>query len=220
MNSIDVKDKWFLDRHGRFTASEIGKLLIGKNGEMFGQGAKTYIRQKAIESMTVLHERPEVEEVKSLLHGKAHEWPAFEFYMKATGNKSMRYFGTEEPLFLNYNEDSGGSPDGIMGEGEVIKWGLELKCPKNSHIHFDHYQFKDQYDLRQYNLDNYAQVQFLLMITKADGFHWCSFDDRFRSPKMKMKLIDVLPDRQLQDNLEIRLQMAIKEKKTIVSQYQ
>lgn len=219
IDQMDVKDRWFLERHGKFTASEIGKLLSkGSGAEMFGKGAITYIRQKAIEKMTVLWERPELESVKSLLHGKAHEQPAYEYYRKVTRNFSMRYFGSDAPLFLQYDEDSGGSPDGMMGEGERIYCGLELKCPKNSHIHYDYYQLKDQWDLREYNVDYYAQIQFLLMITKADEFHFVSFDDRFIDLKRKIKLIVVLPDKKFQDNLHIRLQMAKKMRNSLVEQ--
>lgn len=219
IDQMDVKDRWFLERHGKFTASEIGKLLSkGSGAEMFGKGAITYIRQKAIEKMTVLWERPELEGVKSLLHGKAHEQPAYDHYVRITRNSSMRYFGSDCPLFLQYNDDSGGSPDGIMGEGDRVYCGLELKCPKNSHIHYDHYQLKDQWDLREYNMDYYAQIQFLLMITKADEFHFISYDDRFIDPKKKIKLIPVLPDKKFQDNLHVRLQMAVKMRNSLVEQ--
>jgi hypothetical protein len=216
---IDEKDKWFLKRHGRFTASEIGKLLSkGTGTNMFGTGAWTYIKQKAIEKMTVLWERPELDEVKSLLHGKVHEQPAYEMYKRVTNNNSMRYFGSETPLFLEHNEDSGGSPDGLMGEGDRIYCGLELKCPKNSHIHWDYFKMKDQWDLRAYNIDNYAQVQFLLLITNADEFHFFSFDDRFIDIKKKFKLIPVLPDKKFQDNLTIRIQMAVKHRNQIIEE--
>jgi hypothetical protein len=216
---IEAKDKWFLQRHGRFTASEIGKLLSkGAGTNMFGTGAWTYIKQKAIEKMTVLWERPELDEVKSLLHGKVHEQPAYEMYKHVTGNYSMRYFGSEAPLFLEHNEDSGGSPDGLMGEGDIIYCGLELKCPKNSHIHWDYFKMKDQWDLRSYNMDYYAQIQFLLLITNADEFHFFSFDDRFIDIKKKSKLIPVLPDKKFQDNLTIRIQMAVKERNKIIEE--
>lgn len=218
IDQLDPKDRWFIERHGKFTASEIGKLLSkGTGSEMFGKGAITYIRQKAIEEMTVLWEKPELEYVKSLLHGKAHEFPAYEMYKKTTKNYSMRYFGTDAPLYLSFNEDSGGSPDGIMGNGTEIYCGLELKCPRNSSVHYDYLGFKDQYDIKEYNGDYYAQIQFLLMITKAKEFHFASFDDRFKDVKKKIKIIEVLPDKKFQDNLEIRIQMAVKMKKAIVN---
>lgn len=219
IDQLDQKDQWFLDRHGKFTASEIGKLLSkGTGAKMFGTGALTYIKQKAIEKMTVLWERPELEQVKSLLHGKAHEFPGYEMYKKVTRNYSMRYFGSDAPLFLSFNDDSGGSPDGLMGESSKVYCGLELKCPKNSHIHYDYCKMKDQWDLKEYNEDYYAQIQFLLKITNAEEFHFCSFDDRFIDPPKKIKIIPILPDKKFLDNLEIRIQMAVKMRNEIVAE--
>lgn len=216
---MDAKDRWFLARHGKFTASEIGKLLSkGTGSNMFGVGANTYIKEKAIEKVTVLWERPELDSVKSLLHGKVHEMPAVEWYKELTRNYSMRYFGSEEPLFLDYDGDSGGSPDGIMGQGDKIYLGLEVKCPKNSHVHFDYLRMKDQWDLKNYNIDYYAQIQFLLTITGAEEFHFFSFDDRFIEKNKKGKLIAVKPDKIFLDNLHIRIQMAVKKRNEIIAE--
>jgi hypothetical protein len=219
MIGIDQKDKWLEERRGKFSSSEIGKLLIGdKKGGMFGETSMSYIKLKAIETLTVMWEQPSLEYLKPLLHGKAHELPAFNYYQKITGNYSMRYFGTDEPLYLAYNEDSGGSPDGIMGEEEVIHWLLELKCPINSSIHFDYLQMDNQYQLKDYNLQYYAQFQHLLMIGAIPGGHFFSFDDRYKNPKLKGKIIEILPDKKFQDNLDIRIQMATKEKYRIIEE--
>lgn len=218
INAIDPKDKWFLDRHGNFTASENYKLLTGGGkGEMFGPGATTYITDKAIETMTVLQERPELEQAKSLLWGKLYEYPAYECYVRVTKNYNMRYLGSETPLYLAYNEYSGGSPDGIMGRDTTIDWGAEFKCPKTSKVHFEYLKLKDQWDLKAFSSQNYTQVQMLLMTTKAEGFDFFSYDERFKEPKLKYKLIEVKPDRRFQDNLVIRLQCAQRDKLEIIN---
>lgn len=218
MFEAEGRDKWMAERLGKFTASLIGRLMISgkKPGELFSAGAWNYIRQVAIEKITFLFERPELDEVKSLLHGKVHEEPAFDLYKKVTRNNSMRYFGSMEPLFLNYNEDSGGSPDGIMGVGETIEWTLELKCPRNPSVHFDYLQMNSQFDLKEYSVDYYSQVQFTLMLTKANGGHFVSYDDRYRNPAHRIKVIEVLPDQKFQNDLEMRLQKAIKERNKII----
>jgi hypothetical protein len=217
INAIDPKDKWFLDRYGNFTASENFKLLVGgSKGEMFGTGAITYITDKAIETMTVLHERPELEQVKSLLWGKVYEYPAYECYVNVTKNYNMRYLGSETPLYLAYNEYSGGSPDGIMGRDTTIEWGAEFKCPKTSKVHFEYLKLKDQWDLKSYSIQNYTQVQMLLMTTKAEGFDFFSYDERFKDARLKYKIIEVKPDKRFQDNLAIRLQCAQRDKLEII----
>lgn len=212
-----VKDSWFVDRWGKFTASEIHKLLSkGTGDKMFGAGAMTYIKKKAIEKETTFWENPKLEHVKSLLWGKRYEEPAFNHYLKMTKNVDMRYMGTETPLFLTYNDDSGGSPDGLLGDGEIIHLGLELKCPQDSGVHWDYLGLKDQLDLKQYSIEYYSQVQFLLMITKAELFHWVSFDERYIDVKKRMKLIEVKPDKPFQANLDIRIKQATKERDNLI----
>lgn len=220
IGDIDNRDQWWIDKWSKFSASQNFKLLSGgKSGELFGSGAKTYIKQKAIEKQTIYWENPKLEFVKPLLWGRRYEEPAFRHYQEATRNVSMRYFGTDNPIFLNWEDapnDAGGSPDGFMGEGTTIHWGLELKCPENSSIHWDYLQLKDQYGLQDYCIEYYCQIQFLLMVTKAQGWHFASFDERFKDTKKRMKIIEVKPDKKFQDGLEIRVKQAIKERDLLI----
>jgi YqaJ-like viral recombinase domain len=213
------KDQWYADRWGKFTASEIHKLLAkGSGTEMFGVGARTYIKKKAIEKETVFWENPRLEFAKPLLWGKRYEEPAYERYVKVTGNTSMRYMGTDSPIFLTYNKDSGGSPDGLLGEGEAIHLGLELKCPEQSATHWDHLGLKDQFDLREYTIEYYAQIQFLLMITKAPCFHFVSFDERFKDKSKRLHIIEVFPEKTFQAGLNIRILQAAKERDKLIEE--
>jgi len=213
------KDEWFAERWGKWTASEIHKLLSkGVGDSMFGAGAKTYIKKKAIERQTVFWENPKLEFAKPLLWGKRYEQPAFDHYVKMTGLSSMRYMGTETPLFLTYNEDSGGSPDGIMGDGESIHIGLELKCPQNSEVHWDYLGLRNQFDLMQVSIEYYAQVQMLMMITKAPTWHWVSFDERYKDVSKRMRIIEIYPDKPFQSNLDIRIRQASKERDRIIEE--
>jgi hypothetical protein len=120
-------DQWHLARWGKFTASECYKLL-GKDG------GSSYIEQKAIEMTTEMQEKPELEEVKSLLWGKVYEYPAYEAYVTHTKNYSMTYMGSEHPIFLDYElltGESGGTPDvGNINDDFKMDYGCEIKCPK------------------------------------------------------------------------------------------
>ena len=217
MFDLDSKDRWAQDRWGRFTASEMHKLFSKGNGKMFGAGAKTYIRKKAIEKMTVFWENPKLEFVKPLLWGRRYEQPAFEHYVRMTGNIDMRYMGTEAPLFLSWGEDAGGSPDGILGEGEVIHLGLELKNPLDSSVHWDFLQLKDQWDLKEYAFDYYVQAQTLLKITNAPLWHFVSHDERYKEIRKRMALIEIKPDLPLLRELEVRKAQAIVCRDRIIS---
>jgi hypothetical protein len=225
---MDKIDQWHLKRRGRFTASEDYKLLVsGKKGEMFGDGAITYIEMKAIEMTTRMWERPELEESKSILHGKAHEYPAIEEYVRVTRNTAMIYFGEDNPIFYPYEplaEEAGGSPDcgiinvSVNGHGK-IELGSEFKCPKNPSNHFHRLKWKDQYDIKDNYILCYTQIQKLLMCTGASEWHFVSYDDRQIVRSKKIKIIEVKPDRKFQDNLEIRLRQAIKEKYRLISEH-
>ena len=217
INKLDPKDNWLLQRFSNFTSSVNYKLLkAGDKGELFSAGGKTYIQEKAVETMTDLQEKPELEYVESLIHGNAQEYMSFQAYVQASRNINMRFFGGEAPVYLKRNEYSGGSPDGLMGEGEVIHLGLELKNPKNPNNHFKYLKFNDQWDLKQHRIEYYTQVQDLISITGAKAFHWVSYCDLFKDPKLKIKIIEVLPDQKFIDNLEIRIAMAQKEKLKII----
>lgn len=219
INQLDPRDRWLLKRHNNFTASMNYKLIpTGKDGKGFSVGGYTYIQEKAIETMTVLSERPELEEVESLRHGKYFEEPAFNHYVEVSKNYNMRHFGTDNPVYLPFNKYSGGSPDALMGEGDIIHWGCEIKCPLNSKNHYKYLKFADQLDLKMERIEYYTQIQFLLMITKAQGFHFVSYDERFTNHKLRIKIIEVLPEKSFQDHLEVRIQMAQKEKNRIIKE--
>jgi hypothetical protein len=220
----DSVDKWFIDRWSKFTASENFKLLTNNvKGEVFGEGAWTYIKQKALEMVTVMWERPELEEVKSLLHGKIYEYPAFERYINTTGHKEMMYLGSENPLFYPYKampRDSGGSPDAVnVSKAGIIDFGAEIKCPKNPMVHFERLKWKDQWDVLSGCKQAYVQIQNLMLITGAQIWDFVSFDERMKERKLQIKIITVHPDKKLQDNLHFRLIKAVEERKKLLQEY-
>jgi hypothetical protein len=217
INSMDKIDSWHLQRWGKFTASENVKLFSPAKDSMFGEGAWTYINSKALQMITHMEERPELEEVKSLLHGKVHEYPAFSRYVNTTRNFNMVYMGDENPIFLDHEElmhEAGGTPDaGIIDmRNYKVELGLEIKCPRNSMYHFERLKWKNQWDIKEGYKLVYTQIQHLLLISGAPEWHFVSFDDRFKREADKMKIIEVKPDKPFQGKLMIRLEKAIAEK--------
>ena len=220
LSTIDSKDNWYISRHAMFTASQNYRLLpTGAGGKGWGSAALTYIEEKAIESMTVLHEQPKLEYVEALLHGRVHEMPAHHWYVKVTGNTEMEYHGSDNPIYIPYNKFSGGSPDAVAKSEGKIFWGAEYKCPANPKNHFNNLKMKDQWCLKQQKIHDYTQCQMLIMSTGANGWHWMSYDDRWINPKLKGKIIEVLPDANFIANLDIKLKLAEKERKRIVEMY-
>jgi hypothetical protein len=216
-------DQWHLQRWSKFTASENHKLLYPSGASMFSPGGYTYIKEKVLQMTTNIWERPYLDEVESLLHGKVHEYPAYKATVKATGYTDLIYLGEENPLFLEYEplpEESGGSPDSIsITKSNTIDIVSEIKCPKNSMNHFDRLLWKDQWDIKQKYIQAYSQIQNLLMISGAGLGLFVSYDDRQKRIDKKTKIIEVFPDKKFQDNLDLRIRMAVKEKYRIYDQY-
>ena len=216
-------DQWHLARWSKFTASENHKLLTLTGGtSMFSAGGYTYIKDKVLQMTTHMVERPELEEVKSLLHGKMYEYPAYKETVRLTGY-NLIYMGEENPLFLEYEplaKDSGGSPDSLLlNSSASVDIVAEFKCPKNSMLHFDRLKWVNQWDVKEGYLSCYSQIQNLMMITGAPLGLFVSFDDRQIRHDKKAKIIEILPDKKFQDNLDIKLRMAVKEKYRIFEEY-
>lgn len=215
-------DTWHMARWARFTASEDYKLMVPGKNEMFGPGAWTYIEQKALEMTTVMQERPELEEAKSILHGRAHQYAAHEEYVYHTKNHGLVHFGDDDPIFYPYRplaEEAGGSPDSaFITDAGVIEFGVEFKCPKNPLNHFRRLKWKDQWDVFQHYPLAYAQCQKLMMCAEAKTWDFVSFDDRQIIKAKRIKIIPIRQDKNFQNNLEVRLRCAIKEKYRIISE--
>lgn len=222
-------DDWHQQRWEKFTGSENHKLLSkGRGTELFGEGAMTYIKQKALETQIRMYERPELEYNKTLLWGKIEEDYAFQWYVKTTKNY-ITHFGSTTPVFLDYEIPEmighvGVSPDAAavsMNNGVIsIDMGLEIKCPKNPMVHWERLLWKDQEDILNNCPDYYCQIQNTLMITEAPFWHFASYDGRQKDPKNRIVIIEVKPDKRYQDNLFMRLKCAIAKKKEIIEQYQ
>lgn len=223
-------DEWFKKRRAKFTSSEISKLLPTSNqrsGELWSTGAWTYIETRVIELTTKMYERPQLDEVEALRHGKAQEYPSYERYIKETKNYSMTYMGDENPMFIPCTTivgESGGTPDVgniVTSENNNVKidYGCELKNPVNPAYHFRRLKWKTQWDLREGYLSCYAQIQDLIRLTSAFGWDFVSHDDRQLGKQNQIKIIEVKPDRKFIDNLELRIQLAVKEKYKMLSEH-
>lgn len=222
LQATAVKEKWYTERRGMFTASEIFKLLSKGSNELFGAGAKSYIKKKAIEKLSQVWEVEEQvgDRVPAMAYGKNTEQEGFLAYQKHTKNYAMRYFGSNEHVFLNYDDNSGGSPDGLLGEGETVYLGLEIKCPYSPEIHLSYWNMEHPFDLQDRCLQYYAQIQFLMMITKAPTWHFCSYDPRFIDPRFRVYVLEIPPDKKFQSNLHLRVKAAVQERDKIIEIYQ
>lgn len=107
-------EEWFKDRWGKFTASEIHKLL-GIKG--LGQTGETYAIEKAIEQM--------YGQVEDSYRG-ADMQRGIELEPLAFAKFKELYPEATESFMFPYGQHAGASPDGVVGKDAI----LEIKCPR------------------------------------------------------------------------------------------
>lgn len=112
-------NEWHDLRAGRFTGSEIHKLM-GIKG--LGQTGDTYCFEKAVE---IVFGRDESEQFDSfdIRRGNELEPIAFERFKEI---KALDFIDVHKCSFFAYGENAGASPDGLVGSDAV----LEIKAPR------------------------------------------------------------------------------------------
>ena len=160
-NSIlQRSDEWHEQRKGKFTASEIYKLMGIK---ALGETGKGYAFDKAVEEL--YGETEETFVSYDMQRGIELEPLAFAKFQEL---KDSEFLQVETCGFFNFGEDAGASPDGLVGEDAI----LEIKCPKPSTFFklVATNEIKDQY---------LYQMQLQMMATnrnKANFFNYCIID--------------------------------------------
>ena len=187
--------EWIQERLGRFTASEIHKLIpSGKGGQPFSDTGKTYILEKLVELETGFP--------ASEIYGPAVEWGsdkepmARDWYTRITGNV------VQEAYFEPYGTHAGGSPDGLVGELGII----EIKCPFKTVNHFKYRMARKADDLPA---EYFWQIQMNLLCT---GRSWCdfvSFDPRVRTKELGIFILRVSAGKSEQELLKSRIADAV-----------
>jgi hypothetical protein len=164
------EEAWLSLRQSRFTASEIYKLMGSprNKSEVLSETAKTYVYEKAAVMLT--GQQPEVFG-RALEWGTTHESEAFNRFSLESFDE-WTYYGGETFTFIEYNEYSGYSPDGL---GNGI---LEIKCPFNSAIHLKNATINNAEDLKSLHPEYYWQMQFGMLATANDHGIFVSYDPR------------------------------------------
>lgn len=113
-------ENWYNERLGKFTASEIHKLL-GVKG--LGLTGETYAFEKACELVYGLDEEESFTSY-DMQRGITLEPLAFRKFKEL---KEMEFIEVKESYFFPYTENAGASPDGVVGEDAI----LEIKSPRS-----------------------------------------------------------------------------------------
>lgn len=200
-------EDWRMERIGKFTASEIWKLMTKGKGEYFGAPAKTYIKAKVAEILTQEPNNGGRLNTNAMEWGNANEAEAIARFEKETGFK-VEHFGGANPKFFPFTEFSGGSPDGIFVD---LTAHVEVKCPFNSTEHYEHFLLESPEDLKDYAPEYYWQIQANSLFTDCKKGYFISYDPRFLIDKFQIKIIEVPIDDDISRELKERISEAEKQ---------
>lgn len=215
--------KWKMARWGKFTASEIYHLCIGKPetkksaAKMFGDGAITYIKRVAREAYTLYNDRDSTE-TKPMKNGNADEPQAYAHLIRLTRRTELEYCGVDNKIFKQYCPNSGASPDSIALKPDgTAYYGAEIKC-KTGDVHMDHlFEIGDRADLlRVHEFKFWCQCNFSMMCFECPYWLFTYYNEFFPFAS-RMKIIEVKEDKVFQSDLAIRLNQAIIIKDKIIT---
>lgn len=148
MEQLQRTDEWIEQRRGKFSASEIYKIL-GIKG--LGETGKNYAIEKAIEE---LHGKFEETFISyDMAQGIENEPLAFAKFKELKG---LEFLEVSNCGFFEYCENSGASPDGLVSNNAI----LEIKCPKST-------TFFKLVATNEVDAKYYAQMQMQMLATDA-----------------------------------------------------
>lgn len=189
---------WFDARKGRFTASDIHKLL-GVRG--LGQTGESYIFEKAIEEVFGLDEEDTFVS-NDMQRGITLEPLAFRKFKEL---KEFDFLDVQETTFFSFGSHAGASPDGLVGNDAII----EIKCPRPTK--FFNLVAKG---IEAIDKEYIAQMQMQMLCTnsvKAYFFNYIIFNG-----KEMWHEIEVERDEKMIDLIKERIGQAIKIKQDFV----
>jgi putative phage-type endonuclease len=196
--------EWLSARCGRFTGSEISKIM-GDRG--LGEKGVTYIIKKVAEEMTGNVET--IRENDAMRWGTMHEQEAREYYER------VEKVTVDEAGFIELNPHAGMSPDGII---PAIKKGIEIKCPFTAAEHVNHILCFSAEELKKSKTEYYWQCLMGLLVFGFDSWDFISYNPKFKAADkmsiLTIKRADVAADIEF---LHTRIAEAITVKKRILA---
>jgi len=201
--------EWFDVRRGKFTASEIHKLMgksAGENLSGWPQTAQAYILNKCAQSISI-----QDQEIKSkeMTWGTELEPFAKAAYERVFKEKIKNIAWVPIPGLEN---EAGFSPDGYV---ENKLKGLEIKCPYSLSSHMESFLIFDQSDLKKQKPEYYWQIQFSLMGSGFKSWDFCSYHPYFDT-RYQIISIEILRNEEDIRLLTDRLCLAIATKRNIL----
>lgn len=203
-------EEWDKIRVGRFTSSEIWRLMVepktnaDKESGKLSETAMTYVTEKVSEVLTGQNKSQGY--AYPLVYGKEMEPQAIEYFQKVTGL-------THETVgFFPMGDHAGGSPDGFIGDDDI----LEVKCPYDQAKQLDYLMLTDQWDLLRNFREYYWQCMANLLFTGKKRCHFATYDPRYIDDKFKMTHLIIEPKEEHFDMLIKKIEKGVEEKLKLI----
>lgn len=159
MENKQRSENWYNERLGRFTASEIHKLL-GVKG--LGQTGESYCFEKACEIVFGIDEEENFISA-DMQRGITLEPIAFRKFKEL---KELEFMEVKESYFFPFGENAGASPDGLVNQSGV----LEIKCPRSKKF------FRLVSDgEKAIDPEYYAQMQMQMLCSNSDCAYFFNY---------------------------------------------
>jgi len=155
-NSEQRSENWKKERYGKFSASEIYKLLGIK---ALGETGKSYAIEKAIEEL--FGEMEENYVSFEMQNGIDTEPLAFAKFKELKG---LEFLEVSNCSFFKFGEHAGASPDGLVSNNSV----LEIKCPKST-------TFFKLVATNEIDAKYYAQMQMQMLCTGSEKAYFFNY---------------------------------------------
>lgn len=222
--------EWDQARLGRFTASEIHRLMEPSKREMTpeelkarpksgkGSTAKLIYDYSALSDAALTYVNEKVAEILTgqskqqgyafpLVWGTEHEDDAADMFVLKTGLK------IEKVGFFKYTDHAGGSPDRFVGDTDI----LEIKCPYESVNQIKYLMLTDHFDVRRDYFQYWVQCQANMLFTDRNLCHFVTFDPRMKEDKHKLTHIEIPADLEFHDLIRQQIVKATKEKLSLLN---
>ena len=208
----DPTDAWLKERWGKFTASEMYRLMTnGKAKDSLSVGAMTYVREKAAEQLSEFSSNAFSN--AAMDWGVEHELEAVGQFEALTGIR-VNHTGEHQQFILSECGHWGGTPDGITFDS-----GIEIKCPE-SKTHLLYLSVTDAAKLKAEEPKYYWQIQAYLALTGKNHWHFVSYDPRFYAEHLRLHHCVI---ERVQEDVELmlsRIAQAAKQRDALVDQLQ
>jgi hypothetical protein len=210
---FDKQEMWFRQRLGKFTSSELGKLMTYEDKiDQLPKGAMTYAEEKALEILT------DGQNVKnfsndSMDRGNEKELEAVELFEEKYNLKVFSKGDDQE--FIELCSYFGGTPDGLIDDDALI----EVKCPDCKTHLFRIRNIKSVEDFKKHEKDYYWQIQGNLLSSGRSKGYFIDFDDRFTNEDLRLFVLEIPRNDEDIQKAKTRLTMAEKYKQELLKNW-